>query len=509
MNQDILQSIIKKKQQSPIPVGIPTERQHPVVPFLQHPRIICEIKRSSPSKGNIALQLDATAQAETYVAAGITSISVLTEEHYFNGSIADLIAVKTAFPHCAILQKDFILSKQDLDIAYRCGADVVLLLASVLQVDSMASLLEHCRRIGLQALIEMHSEAEIRMITPLQPKITGINARDLRTFVVDPLLPLALRKHITWDTRCVFESGVRSAYALRLALHGGFDGILVGEAVVKRPALVSELVNEYSRGRSDQPANARSQTPPKAGLSCTKTTVATPFAPGSCRFWNEIARRSHAYKASGRPLIKICGICRREDALYAMEAGADMLGFIMVSSKRQVNAAFVQSLADLSVLKVAVVELSAGEQDLDPSVIALFEQGYIDAVQLHGDEDPKMCERLFPGYKALRPRTREDLVNLESYPAPRTLLDAYSPHAKGGTGMRIADDILRSLPQGHPLWLAGGITPENVAEILQTYRPECIDVSSGLEKSPAKKSHEKIRRFFDAIRLASGNLPPL
>ncbi len=514
MDHNILHAIIEKKQTAPPQHPIPAERQHPIVPFLHDIPVICEIKRRSPSKGNIASELDILAQAGQYAKAGITSISVLTEEHYFNGSVADLMAIKAAFPHCAVLQKDFLLSKEDIEIAYRIGADAVLLLASVLTPEIMAEMLDECRRLGLAALVEIHNTYELQSVAPLQPAITGINARDLRTFLVDPLLPLALRSQINWNTRCIFESGIQSTYGLQLALHGGFDGILVGEAVVRDAGLTHRLVDTYrshasSSPRKDTSNHAQSRSEKGNSLASTqikpldvpaKNSLSKPHSVSDHhRFWNNIAQRIQEKKSTGLPLVKICGICSQEDAQYAMESGADILGFIMVPSQRRVDAAFLASLARYDILKVAVVELSTDARELDPTIDELLRNGYIDALQLHGDEPPEVCEQLFPSYKALRPQDDQYIKLLDTYPSPRILLDAYSPHAKGGTGLRIADDLLQLLPEGFPLWLAGGITPDNVADIIRTYRPECIDISSGLEETPAKKSHTKIEQFFKAI----------
>ncbi|MEJ2665420.1 MAG: bifunctional indole-3-glycerol phosphate synthase/phosphoribosylanthranilate isomerase, partial [Spirochaetia bacterium] len=106
---------------------VPDERRAPLVPFNRDPFLICEIKRSSPSRGDIAAGRDPVAQAAAYVENGVKTVSILTEQNYFSGSLDDLMRVKTGYPDLAVLRKDFLLEKEDILVSYRAGADAVLL----------------------------------------------------------------------------------------------------------------------------------------------------------------------------------------------------------------------------------------------------------------------------------------------------------------------------------------------------------------------------------------------
>lgn len=465
--------------------SLPEKRGAPVVPILREPRIICEVKRSSPSAGEIARGLDPVAQALRYADAGVPSVSVLTEEARFSGSLEDLMRVKAARPDLALLRKDFLLTEEDIDVSFRAGADAVLLIAALLTYEALGHLYRYAGRLGLAALVEVHDEEDLAKVRPLGPPLVGMNSRNLKTFAVDPFEPLALISGVDWPARVVFESGISHPEHLRVARQAGFSGALVGEAVVRRPELLPELV-EAARG----PAPGR----PEAF------------------FWRRLASRRAATPASGapnpphRPLVKICGITNREDADVAVGLGADLLGFVFAESPRRAEPELLEALADLDVLKVAVVVTAGGpgSRALPPGVAEALRHGLLDAVQFHGDEGPAECAALaFPYYKALRVRTPEDLREAALYACPRVLLDHYDPKIAGGTGNRIRAEVLSSEALPAPLWLAGGLSPENVGEAISRYRPELIDASSRLESAPGRKDPEKLKDFFREVHNAT------
>ena len=205
----------------------------------------------------------------------------------------------------------------------------------------------------------------------------------------------------------------------------------------------------------------------------------------------------HRLAGSGRPLVKVCGITNRADAETAVALGADLLGFILAPSPRRARPEAIRELADLPVVKVGVVVNDVAE------ALQLLRDGCLDALQLHGDEAPDECYRIaFPYYKALRVGVPADLDAELAYRCPRVLLDAFSPAARGGTGQRVADDLLarRAAREGaRPLWLAGGIGPDNVAAVIRDHAPELIDASSRLEAEPGRKDHDKLRAFFRQV----------
>ncbi len=443
-----------------------SSRATPLLPFGVDPFLICEVKRRSPSRGDIAPGVDVVEQARAYSTAGVRSVSVLTEEESFAGSLDDIARIKEALPGVAVLRKDFLLDEEDIEVSWRAGADAVLLIAKLLDERALSALYAAAHKRGLAVLVEVHDDADVERCRKLAPRLTGINCRDLTTFSVDLARPLALRPRITWRTRLVFESGVRSAEDVRFALSGGFAGVLVGETAMKSSGIVPELIGAFDRPVTD--------------------------------FWPRLYARSRP----GRPLVKVCGITRREDAEAAIALGADALGFVLAPSKRRASVQLLRDIVDLDVLKVAVVvtERENGAPRLEPDARAALDEGLVDAVQLHGQEKPEECAAIaFPYYKAVRVSGVEDVEAMGRFRCPRVLADAFSADASGGTGKRIPAELVKAVREKGPLWLAGGIGPDNVGEVVQTLRPELIDASSRLEGSAGTKDRGKLETFFKEI----------
>jgi indole-3-glycerol phosphate synthase/phosphoribosylanthranilate isomerase len=141
--------------------------------------------------------------------------------------------------------------------------------------------------------------------------------------------------------------------------------------------------------------------------------------------------------------------------------------------------------------------------ELPPDIRALLDTGKLDCIQFHGEEEPEECfQAAFPYYKAVRVRNRESLAALHTYRSPRILIDAFSASAQGGTGKRIDSKLVTEAAAVRPLWLAGGISPENAEEIIRRFHPELIDVSSGVEDTPGTKNHHKMKQLFEEAAYA-------
>jgi indole-3-glycerol phosphate synthase/phosphoribosylanthranilate isomerase len=406
-------------------------------------------------------------QARAYADQGVRSVSVLTEQDRFDGSLEDVVKIKETLPGLSVLRKDFLLDVEDVEVSWRAGADAVLLIASLLDRDSLASMHEKALRLGMSALVELHDAGDVEKCRVVAPPLIGINCRDLATFTVDLLNPVAVLPRVSWKPRAVFESGIRAEEDVLLARSAGFDGVLVGETAMRSPGMIPELAR------------------------------ALRASPG--RFWPRLWTR----RVPGRPLVKVCGITRGSDAEAAQELGADALGFVLAPSKRRAEPSLLRDLEGLDVVKVAVVVSGSngGGRRLDPAVGELLARGLIDAVQFHGDEAPEECAGMaFPYFKAMQIRGTGDIEAMKSYRSPRVLADAWSAAAAGGTGSRIPVELAREAGQAGPLWLAGGIRPENVGEILEGLSPELIDASSGLEESPGRKDPARLKVFFEEIR---------
>jgi indole-3-glycerol phosphate synthase len=193
--------------------------------------VIAEVKRRSPSVGDLATITDPAALARDYEAGGASVISVLTEQRRFNGSLDDLVAVKSTVD-VPVLRKDFVVTPYQVWEARAYGADMVLLIVAALDQNALVSLIERVESLGMTALVEVHDEEEAQRAVDADARVIGVNARDLRTLNVDrdtfariaPLIPEGVVK--------VAESGVRGPHDLLAYATAGADAVLVGESVV-------------------------------------------------------------------------------------------------------------------------------------------------------------------------------------------------------------------------------------------------------------------------------------
>jgi indole-3-glycerol phosphate synthase len=193
--------------------------------------VISEVKRRSPSKGALAPDLDPAALAMQYAEGGATCLSVLTDERWFGGSAADLVAARAAVD-LPVLRKDFTVSSQDVCDARLMGADCLLLIAAALDDTELAALHDLAVEVGLDALVEVHDEAEVDRALAVGATLVGVNQRDLVTFEVDTDRAVRVVPRIPDDVVRVAESGIRGpADAARLT-EAGYDAVLVGESLV-------------------------------------------------------------------------------------------------------------------------------------------------------------------------------------------------------------------------------------------------------------------------------------
>lgn len=205
--------------------------------------VIAEIKRRSPSAGDIDAALDPVRQAVRYVEGGADAISVLTEPEFFGGSLDDLRHVRQAVD-VPVLRKDFTRSEAQIWEARAAGADAVLLIVAALTDDQLASLLAAAHDVGVAAIVEAHTHEETQRAVASGASIIGVNNRDLKTFVTDLSVAEAAAALLPEDTVSIGESGVSDAAGAQRMADAGYDAILVGEALVRAPdpaALVAAL----------------------------------------------------------------------------------------------------------------------------------------------------------------------------------------------------------------------------------------------------------------------------
>jgi indole-3-glycerol phosphate synthase len=198
-----------------------------------HPGLVAEIKRRSPSKGDLAPDLDASALAAAYTAGGATALSVLTDGPYFGGSVADLQAAREACD-VPVLRKDFTIDEVQVYEARAIGADAILLILAALPDDAhVLDLSGLATGLGLGVLVEAHDAAEAARAVALGAEVVGVNARDLGSFAEDLESAAALAARLPPTTIAVAESAIRSAADAARMAAAGYDALLVGEALVR------------------------------------------------------------------------------------------------------------------------------------------------------------------------------------------------------------------------------------------------------------------------------------
>jgi indole-3-glycerol phosphate synthase / phosphoribosylanthranilate isomerase len=412
--------------------------------------LIAEVKRASPSKGMLAPHLDPVELACTYESNGAAAISVLTEPHFFLGSLDYLAAIKHAVS-IPVLCKDFIIDEYQVYEARAWRADAILLICAILDETRLRRLLKVAHDLGMRCLVEVHSYEEAQRAVEVGAAIIGVNSRDLATFQVNPNLMRELRPLIPEDRVLVAESGIHTSVDARRLARYDVQAMLVGESLV-----ISQ----------DIPAQMR------ALLKGANESV-------------------H---------VKICGLRTKDQLFTAMDAGADMIGLVFY----QPSPRYIQPREAKELLK------TLEEGQIAPNAVGIFvneeaefindivERVGLHVVQLHGDEPPEFCKRIKrPVIKGLRLNSMADFRMVDEYGEAtwRVLLD--TPAAKwGGTGETHNWNLARLVAQRMPIVLAGGLTPENVAEAIRQVHPWGVDVSSGVETN-GNKGADKIRAFIE------------
>ena len=516
MAKDILKEIVERRLEDIRKKGIefafniPEKRKRKIHPFIPSHGVILEIKRASPSKGDIAPDLDSAKTARSYCQAGANAISCLTETNYFKGSLQDLMNVcnevdsfekESGKTGPAVLRKDFLLDEKEIEVSYRAGADAVLLIARILSKEKILKMAKKAEELGISVLLEVRKEDDLEKLEYIMQNVNhkyilcGVNSRDLKTFSIDMLYPakyLNRIRSISPDARVTFESGLLSAQACRKVRSMGFNAILLGEAASKEPEKARDFTEAFN--------NAKESANGKFFLSLCQ---------------NKFSENNQ----SKNPLIKICGITNTADAEKAVACGADFLGFVMwhkskrciekkevINIVKQIDEYCKNNKISRKIFKTAVVV----EKDLPETkdAIELISEGILDCLQLHSyelsktfAEDPELSE--IPHYCAVNINSESDIEKLDSLNKlgeARILIDAQTESEIGGTGKRINEELLYAISKKYKLWIAGGINSENVTSIIEKHSPEFLDLSSSIEIKPGIKDNVKIEEFFNALK---------
>ncbi len=423
--------------------------------------LIAEVKRSSPSAGRIAaVDEDIVARARAYEVGGAAAISVLCEPHWFGGSVDDLRAVRAAVA-IPVLAKDFVVEEIQLPMLRAAGADLVLLLAVLHPAKRLARLVDRALEIGLEPLVEAHDARELDRALATGARLIGLNNRDLRTLEVDIEQAARLHESVPDDRLAIAESGVREPGLVARWRALGFDGALVGEALVRAPDPAAAVREFVAAGA--QPDDA-----------------------------SNVARR---------PTVKICGITDADGLLAAIRSGADAIGLnVVAGTPRELALDEAAALARLArragsagrrPLVVAITADASHETlerivaELDPDVVQLSGDEPIEAARLIGRRTWKVLHLPASEPTNLATVARDLVRRAEVYLAggvERLFLDTAGGSHPGGTGTRAAERLAAAVAREVPVTLAGGLDPANVAGALRAIPAVGVDVASGVER---------------------------
>jgi indole-3-glycerol phosphate synthase len=194
--------------------------------------LIAEVKKASPSKGVLCGNFDPMGLAATYYENGAAAISVVTDEPYFQGSLEYLVLIRQMGLDIPLLRKDFIVHPYQVYQSRAAGADAVLLIAAALPLNELSALHALVLGLGMEAIVEVHNDAELTQAMQLAPRIIGVNNRNLHTFIVDLDTCIILRSRVPTSVCFVAESGIHTAAEMQRLHAAGVDAALVGEALV-------------------------------------------------------------------------------------------------------------------------------------------------------------------------------------------------------------------------------------------------------------------------------------
>ena len=460
--------------------------------------LMAEIKRASPSKGDIAPDICAAEQARKYALAGASVISVLTEPKWFKGSVEDLRVVRQSLDGMpnrpAVLRKEFVFDEYQILEGRLAGCDSVLLIVKMLDEERLKKLYLFSKSLGMEPLVEVNTSDEMGIAIQLGAQVIGVNNRDLTTFKVDLETTSRLMDKVPKGTVVCALSGISDANDVKSYQSQGVGAVLVGEALMRAE-------------RPDEFANRLL---------------------GSSRPTEYVHERDDV-------LVKICGTRTPEAAKVAAEAGADMIGIILVEGRKRC----VSTESALAIAKAVRTTPKSGtrrspapghEDSLKSSqyfehttkffsredralLVGVFQNqplSYVlgqvkllnlDVVQLHGSE-PVEWATLIPVPVIRRFGLDDKGIGRRGCHA-LPLLDS----ASGGTGERLNVSAIRSvlgLDEGLRVILAGGLDPGNVRSALGDLS-ECfsqvvaVDVSSGVEED-GSQSLERIQEFVKAAK---------
>lgn len=417
--------------------------------------VIAEVKHKSPSHAHLRQDAPPARLAAAYRRGGAAALSVVTDQVHFGTSLGDVRSMRLA-SNLPVLVKDFVVDRSQIKAAWAAGADAVLLIARMVDKENLGRLLAAARQLGLAVLVECHDEQDIAKATAAGARIVGINNRNLATLTTDlgqtpRLLPL-----VPADVIKVSESGIDTREQITSLAAAGADAFLIGHA----------LLLSSDPGRKVRELTGR--------------------------------------ETAGPARAKVCGLTTPEDAAACHQLGADVLGVIFADSPRQVG------LDQAAAIRQAVPEarLCGVFQDAPlAEVVQAVKVCDLDLVQLHGSETPAYCAGLkaavgLPLIKVL-PTGCDAALAMAQFEAVAYFMVDWPKDASAGDADRLAEQALAQVQAvkaaGGEVFLAGGLTPENVGAALAA-APFAVDVCRGVETRPGCKDLTRVAAFLQEVK---------
>lgn len=402
--------------------------------------IIAEIKLASPTHKHLGNKSGIINRAKQYEQAGAAAISVITEKDIFKGDPRFITEIKKVVS-LPILQKDFILNSNQVYESKKIGADALLLIAKILSKKELIDLVNLVKKIGLEPVVEINNNNDLKKAIATRTKIIAVNARDLDTFKVNVNKACELLKKIPKKFLKLGFSGITSRSEVEKYKLAGAEAVLVGTELMKA-ANISKKILEL------------------------KTQVK----------------------------VKICGIRSIEAAKTAVKAGADFLGFNFVrSSQRYIDPTVALPIINSVRGKVKIVGIFQNMEVAKVNEIA--SNLHLDFVQFHGIENNEYITKVdIPVIKSITVDDRPDKIK-----ADYLLLDR-SERAKGE---KVDLEKAASLATNVPMFIAGGLTSDSIADVVRRVKPFAVDVAGGIETN-GRQDLEKIKLF---IKNAKGAIP--
>lgn len=442
------EDLLNRKKENPVVVV----KSGSVRPFAKAVRkgflsIIAEVKLASPSEKKLGDEKAITKRVKEYEKGGADAISVVTEKHFFKGNPQFVVKIKKAVS-LPVLQKDFILDSYQLHEAKNAGADAVLLIARIVSKQELVNLVEEAQKLGLEPVVEVCSRADLNKALSTGTGIIAVNARDLDTFKVDV------------DKACKLLKQIPDQY-IKL----GFSGVLSKKEADKYRAAGANAI--------------------LIGTGLMKTKDITAFIRG--------------VRSVG---VKICATRSLKAAQTAVGNGADFLGMVFTPLIKT-HTVDMKVAKEIGRKMKGKINLVGVFQNMPLSFVQkMIKECNLDYIQLHGDESPEYLRKIkakkikafrFNGDFSLEKARKQ----MKRYKADYYLVD----RIKQSEGPMLDLKTVAPLAKEFPLIFAGGLNPDNVAQIVRTVKPVVVDVASGVETNQ-EQDLKKIKKFIQNAKEA-------